>query len=88
MDEIATWRDKRIATIVTTYKVTIERAIELLEVEKCQACGLQPASVVDHDHHTGRVRGFICRSCNARFVEEYDAGRAQEQAIAWANIAA
>ena len=30
----------------------------------CQACGVWPATDIDHDHDTGRVRGYLCRDCN------------------------
>ncbi|MEV8236421.1 endonuclease domain-containing protein [Rhodococcus sp. NPDC077669] len=30
----------------------------------CHACGGGLATVVDHDHVTGQIRGLICRYCN------------------------
>ena len=30
----------------------------------CEICGSYLASHIDHDHITGKVRGFLCRRCN------------------------
>lgn len=41
--------------------------IRMLEfhADRCAACGRSGKHLVDdHDHFTGRVRGFLCRSCN------------------------
>lgn len=34
---------------------------------RCAACGiLSDRLVEDHDHRTGFIRGYLCRSCNTR----------------------
>ena len=34
--------------------------------ERCAVCGMRrPYNLInDHDHETGLIRGFLCRSCN------------------------
>ncbi len=31
---------------------------------RCAMCGLRDRLVMDHDHTTGLIRGWLCRSCN------------------------
>ena len=31
---------------------------------KCECCGAIADLIVDHDHVTGKFRGWICRKCN------------------------
>lgn len=46
--------------------VLINQALTELTQGRCALCGVPGASVEDHDHLTGRVRGELCRSCNIR----------------------
>jgi hypothetical protein len=64
------------------YGITLEQYDELLtrQENKCAVC-LKDASefnvrlAVDHDHHSGEVRGLLCRYCNHRLVGRHrDAG--------------
>jgi hypothetical protein len=36
------------------------------EPRECEACGLTQAEALhcDHDHSTGKFRGWLCRGCN------------------------
>lgn len=48
------------------YGLTVEQIAEMAG-ERCRICGREylGVPVVDHDHETKRVRGVICRRCNA-----------------------
>ncbi len=39
---------------------------------RCAACGIYADLVLDHDHETGLVRGWLCRSCNVREGSRHD----------------
>lgn len=41
---------------------------------QCWICLERPASVVDHDHETGKARGALCGTCNTRLHREVDSG--------------
>jgi hypothetical protein len=45
---------------------------------RCAICGGR-AAVLDHDHVTGSVRGWLCRSCNLREPGDYFPGGAGER---------
>lgn len=47
----------------------------------CAACRKRPATQVDHDHKSGRVRGILCLNCNAALGAFKDDPR-----IVWAAI--
>jgi hypothetical protein len=63
------------------YGITAEEFDALLE-EQGGHCALCPALedlCVDHNHTTGRVRGILCRNCNAalgQFRDDIDRVRA------------
>ena len=41
-----------------------ERSLIAWQAGRCAVCG-RPAFNRDHDHATGLLRGYLCRSCNA-----------------------
>lgn len=42
-----------------------EVCLILWQADRCAVCGRSPEGLVeDHDHATGLVRGWLCRSCN------------------------
>ena len=46
------------------YGITIEEAQRIQETP-CEICGdASKASVIDHNHQTGLVRGALCNTCN------------------------
>ncbi len=48
------------------YGITAQHADQMLAEQdgNCAVCREAPASHVDHDHATGRVRGLLCCNCN------------------------
>lgn len=55
--------------LASKYGLTNSQYREMLERQggKCRLCGKPPVNnslAVDHDHHTGRVRGLLCPRCN------------------------
>jgi len=63
----ATYRvNKQESHLKLTYGLTVQDI-----PNKCQLCGLEETSrktkrkiCVDHDHKTGKLRGFLCNNCN------------------------
>jgi hypothetical protein len=49
----------------------------------CPICRRRPATQVDHDHKTGRVRGVLCLYCNAAMGAFHDDPELIEKAIAY-----
>lgn len=45
------------------YGITIEEFEQGIS-GVCNICQIKPAEVVDHDHSSGVVRGFLCQQCN------------------------
>jgi len=57
------WKNFRLKK---SYGITIEQFDEMLERQKglCPICKIRPATHLDHDHSTGRVRNILCHKCN------------------------
>lgn len=71
--------------LMRTYGITMEQYDELLEKQdhKCAICQKHENQFkrklhVDHDHHTGEVRGLLCYHCNNKVV-----GRQRDPAVVW-----
>ena len=56
---------RKMRRLKTRYDLTKEQFNEMLDAQKglCLICP-NPASVVDHDHTTLKVRGLLCSKCN------------------------
>lgn len=52
--------------IMQRYGLSKQEYDELMALRdgKCQVCLTKKATVVDHDHSSGRVRGGLCQACN------------------------
>lgn len=51
----------------TCHPMTYEDIIHQLTERdgyQCQGCGIDQSLVVDHDHDSGKIRGFLCQRCN------------------------
>lgn len=59
--------DARTHRLRQTYGLTRDQVNQLIEAAsgKCGICRRRAARVVDHDHHTGKVRGLLCDRCNS-----------------------
>jgi hypothetical protein len=66
-----------------TYGITLEQYNQLLASQGfCCAICLKPSDkegrgyslAVDHDHHTGELRGLLCSHCNRRLLAKHRKG--------------
>lgn len=46
----------------------------------CLICKIEPIAAVDHNHHTGKVRGLLCHRCNVAIGLMHDSPMRLEQA--------
>lgn len=60
-------QDDRKRHYIRTYNLDPRIAKQLVEnrVGECCICGSISPLVIDHCHTTGKIRGFICSSCNS-----------------------
>ena len=68
-----------------TYGITLADYDEMLELQNGKCANVecrQDATVVDHNHATGEIRGLLCRGCNTA------AGLAQDSALVLQGLAA
>jgi hypothetical protein len=49
----------------------------------CEICRKKPATTVDHDHLTGKVRGLLCSVCNLGLGQLGDTVESLEAALAY-----
>jgi hypothetical protein len=60
------------------YGLTADEADQMIDAQngQCLICGRPPGFkrplVVDHNHRTGHVRGFLCVSCNTKLAAVED----------------
>ena len=64
-----------------TFGITADAVDELIADQDgaCAICGRRPERLaslhLDHDHHTGQIRGLLCSTCNqglGQFKEDPD----------------
>lgn len=55
---------RRLKRKASKYGITLEEAERLEQADACTICGDHTSLVVDHNHETGRTRGYLCNSCN------------------------
>jgi hypothetical protein len=46
------------------YNMTKQQIDEHKNTIACQVCGRETLICIDHDHNTGKVRGYLCTNCN------------------------
>ena len=55
---------KRVFRQKFQYKLNSEQEKKFRNAKTCEICGIECKPYVDHDHASGKVRGFICQHCN------------------------
>ncbi len=53
--------------LMQKYGISKGQVVTLIENQSglCAVCRTAPATQVDHDHSTGKIRGILCLHCNA-----------------------
>ena len=55
---------KRIIRQKSLYKLTDEQVERYKNSKTCDVCGVECKTFIDHDHASGKIRGFVCQHCN------------------------
>ena len=57
----------KLRRLATQYKVEIRKLkkMQVNQQNKCAICENETKLFVDHNHQTGKVRGFLCNMCNS-----------------------
>lgn len=68
--------------LLKKYGITVRQydLMFALQDGKCVGCGRPPKTrrlAVEHDHHTGRVRGLACHNCNRHLIAKNTAETAR-----------
>lgn len=84
----------RKSEILRKYGLAWDDYQKIMEMQagKCALCGIEKpggkgAWHIDHDHRSGRVRGFLCHRCNTQFgtyehvLEEFGSARLWEYSL-------
>jgi len=69
---------RRRQLLAKRYNISLEDV-----ANECQICGLIGKMYVDHNHETGKVRGFLCRNCNLALGYVKDSVKLLTNAIAY-----
>lgn len=74
-------RDRHLRERYGMTKEEFDKAVE--KQGGCALCDREGALVVDHCHVTGKVRGIVCRSCNAAMGMAGDDPELLEKMVKW-----
>jgi len=55
----------------TIYDLSWPQAIKLRKIQggRCAICGRKLYLILNHDHKTGKARGYLCKGCNTWIVK-------------------
>lgn len=81
------WQKNKLAALAHRYRTTIRFLEDLLELQGglCLICNLpcrdRTILSIDHNHATGKIRGFLCTRCNTAIgLLDYDPDRIERAA--------
>lgn len=77
---------KQLSNMFVRYGIPYEdgaKLVEYLENGTCVLCKKQKRLLIDHNHETGKVRGYLCPQCNAAIGFFNDDVRMLQRAIAY-----